>query len=97
MANRADPASARPRAASAEPSPRFRAWKAGGGYAFLGDQVLALDKLNPQVAARIARGFDRWKRFDPAQQSKSRPQLERIRDAAGLSKDVAEIIGKALA
>jgi aminopeptidase N len=69
----------------------------GGGYAFLADQVLALDKLNPQVAARIARGFDRWKRFDPARQSKSRLQLERIRDAAGLSKDVAEIVGKSLA
>ena len=69
----------------------------GAGYAFLADQVLALDKLNPQVAARIARGFDRWKRFDAARQSKSKAQLERIRDAAGLSKDVGEIVVKALA
>jgi aminopeptidase N len=75
---------------------RFHA-ASGEGYSFLADQVLALDKLNPQVAARIARGFDRWKRFDPARQSKSCLQLERIRDAAGLSKDVAEIVGKALA
>jgi len=69
----------------------------GAGYAFLADQVLALDKLNPQVAARIARGFDRWKRFDGNRKDKSRAQLERIRDAAGLSRDVAEIVGKALA
>ena len=69
----------------------------GAGYAFLADQVLALDKLNPQVAARIARAFDRWKRFDPDRKSKSKFQLERIRDASGLSKDVAEIVGKALA
>ena len=69
----------------------------GSGYRFLTDQVLALDALNPQIAARIARGFDRWKRFDPDRRSKSRPELERIRDAAGLSKDVAEIIQKALA
>jgi aminopeptidase N len=69
----------------------------GGGYAFLADQVLALDKLNPQIAARIARGFDRWKRFDANRKKKSMAQLERIRDAAGLSKDVAEIVGKALA
>jgi aminopeptidase N len=69
----------------------------GGGYAFLADQVLALDKLNPQVAARIARGFDRWKRFDSNRKNKSKAQLERIRDAVGLSKDVAEIVGKALA
>ncbi len=69
----------------------------GAGYAFLADQVLALDQLNPQVAARIARGFDRWKRFDPDRKSKSKSQLERIRDADGLSRDVAEIVGKALA
>ena len=68
----------------------------GGGYAFLADQVLALDRLNPQVAARMARAFDRWKRFDPARQQKARAQLERIRDAEGLSKDVAEIVTKAL-
>ena len=41
----------------------------GAGYAFLADQVIAIDKLNPQVAARMARGFDRWKRFDPARQA----------------------------
>jgi len=69
----------------------------GAGYAFLADQVLALDKLNPQVAARIARSFDRWKRFDSGRKSKSKAQLERIRDARGLSRDVAEIVGKALA
>ena len=68
----------------------------GAGYAFLADQVLALDKLNPQVAARIARAFDRWKRFDSHRKNKSKAQLERIRDAAGLSKDVAEIVTKAL-
>ena len=69
----------------------------GAGYAFLADQVLALDKLNPQIAARIARGFDRWRKFDPRRQACARAQLERIRDADGLSKDVAEIIQKALA
>jgi aminopeptidase N len=69
----------------------------GTGYAFLADQVLALDKLNPQVAARMARGFDRWRRFDSNRKSRSKSELERIRNADGLSKDVAEIVGKALA
>jgi aminopeptidase N len=69
----------------------------GGGYAFLADQVLALDELNPQVAARMARGFDRWKRFDENRRSRSRAQLERIRDSKGISRDVAEIVTKALA
>ncbi|HMA88021.1 MAG TPA: aminopeptidase N [Burkholderiales bacterium] len=69
----------------------------GSGYAFLADQVLALDGLNPQVAARMARGFDRWRRFDPARQAHAVAQLERVRDAKGLSRDVAEIVTKALA
>ena len=69
----------------------------GAGYEFLAGQVLALDKLNPQVAARMARAFDRWKRFDPARQALAAAQLSRIRDAEGLSRDVAEIVGKALA
>jgi len=69
----------------------------GGGYAFLADQVIALNALNPQVAARMARGFDRWKKFDAVRQTKARAQLERIRNADGLSKDVAEIVTKALA
>src|SRR6266571_2342432 len=69
----------------------------GGGYAFLADQVIELNALNPQVAARTARGFDRWKRFDDARQTLAKRELERIRDAGGLSKDVAEIVSKALA
>lgn len=69
----------------------------GGGYAFLADQIVALNALNPQVAARMARAFDRWKRFDDARQAHARKQLERIRDTQALSKDVSEIVGKALA
>ncbi|HET7672406.1 MAG TPA: aminopeptidase N C-terminal domain-containing protein, partial [Burkholderiales bacterium] len=69
----------------------------GGGYAFLADQVIALNSLNPQVAARMARGFDRWKKFDAGRQATARAQLERIRDSEGLTKDVAEIVTKALA
>jgi aminopeptidase N len=75
---------------------RFHA--AGGeGYAFLADQIIALDALNPQVAARMARSFDRWKRFDQGRKERAKAHLERIRDAKGLSKDVAEIVGKSLA
>jgi aminopeptidase N len=69
----------------------------GGGYAFLADQIVALNALNPQVAARMARSFDRWKRFDQGRQAHAKKQLERIRDTDKLSKDVAEIVAKALA
>ena len=36
----------------------------GRGYDFLAEQLIALDKSNPQIAARISRSFDRWKKFD---------------------------------
>jgi aminopeptidase N len=69
----------------------------GSGYAFLTDQVIRLDALNPQVAARMARAFDRWKKFDAGRQAKARAALERIRDTKNLSRDVGEIVTKALA
>ena len=68
----------------------------GGGYAFLADQVIALNALNPQVAARMARAYDRWRKFDAGRQARARAELERIRDTDDLSKDVAEIVTKAL-
>ena len=68
----------------------------GSGYAFLADQVIAINRFNPQVAARMARGFDRWRRFDAARQAKARAALERVRDSDGLTRDVAEIVTKTL-
>ena len=75
---------------------RFHA-ASGAGYAFLADQVLRIDALNPQVAARMARAFDRWKRFDPGRQTRARAALERIRATEHLSKDTTEVVVKALA
>ena len=74
---------------------RFHA-RDGSGYAFLADQVIALDAINPQVAARMARGFDRWRRFDAERQAHARAALERIRAAIGASKGVLEIASRAL-
>jgi len=69
----------------------------GSGYAFLAEQVIALDAINPQVASRMARGFDRWKKFDAGHQAHARAALERIRGAKGVSKGVLEIASRALA
>ncbi len=69
----------------------------GGGYDFLAEQVIAIDAFNPQVAARMARAFDRWRKFDAGRRQQASAALERIRDSKGLSKDVAEIVSKALA
>ena len=68
----------------------------GEGYRFLGDAVIELDSLNPQVAARLASCLNRWRRFDQGRQALMGAQLERIAARPGLSKDVAEIVGRAL-
>ena len=68
----------------------------GSGYEFGADQVIALDALNPQIAARLARAFDRWKKFDARRQQHAKAALTRIRDAAGLSKDTTEVVTRAL-
>jgi aminopeptidase N len=69
----------------------------GTGYAFWADQVIALDALNPQLAARLARALDRWPRYGPERASGMREALSRVARHPGLSPDVAEIVGKALA
>ncbi|GAA4413283.1 aminopeptidase N [Quisquiliibacterium transsilvanicum] len=69
----------------------------GSGYAFWAEQVAALDALNPQVAARIARALDRWRKFTPERQAAMRSALETLAGREGLSGDVREIVGKALA
>ena len=69
----------------------------GSGYRFVADQVIALDAINPQVGARVARAFDRWKKFDAVRRTHAQGELTRIRNAPSLSRDIAEIVGKALA
>jgi aminopeptidase N len=68
----------------------------GSGYRWIAEQVVALDRLNPQVASRLARAFDRWKKYDAGRQAHARKALESIRDAAGLSSNVGEIVERAL-
>ncbi|WP_417068193.1 aminopeptidase N [Niveibacterium terrae] len=68
----------------------------GSGYALAADVILLLDSANPQVASRIARSFDAWRRFDAARQSLARTQLLRIQAKTDLSRDVGEVIGRAL-
>jgi aminopeptidase N len=69
----------------------------GSGYAWIAAQVIALDKLNPQVASRLARAFDRWKKYDQGRQAHARKALESIAAAQGLSGNVAEVVQRALA
>ena len=69
----------------------------GRGYAFLADMILAADRLNPQVAARLVPPLGRWRRFEPKRAAMMRAALERIASSPGLSKDVYEQVTKSLA
>ncbi|WP_374584961.1 aminopeptidase N [Pseudoduganella sp.] len=69
----------------------------GSAYEFWAEHVIKLDALNPQVAARLARSMDRWRRYAPALQVHMRHALEKVAAATPLSNDVMEVVSKALA
>jgi aminopeptidase N len=69
----------------------------GSGYQFWAEQVIALDALNPQVASRLARAMDRWRRYSPALQAHMKKALQQVNGQKKLSNDVREVISKALA
>ncbi|MBM6550242.1 aminopeptidase N [Marinomonas ostreistagni] len=68
----------------------------GSGYAFLADQIILLDKRNPQIASRLCTPLTRWQRMVPALSELMKGQLERIAQQ-DLSKDVYEVVSKSLA
>ena len=68
----------------------------GRGYRFVADMVLAVDKLNPQAAARLIPSLGRWRKFEPKRQALMQAELRRILEAPGLSKDVFEQVSKSL-
>ncbi|MCS6766062.1 MAG: aminopeptidase N [Candidatus Protistobacter heckmanni] len=69
----------------------------GAGHAFWAEQVLALNKINPQVSARLARALDRWRKFAPPYRDSMRGALETVMEKPdALSSDVREVVSKAL-
>src|SRR5438105_8372048 len=71
--------------------------RSGEGYAFLADEVLALDKANPTTAARLVQPLGQWRRYDAARQGLMRAQLDRILATLGLSPNTYEMVSKSLA
>ncbi len=69
----------------------------GAGYVFLADQVIDIDRRNPQIAARLLGSLSRWRKFDPKRQALMKSTLERILSSEKLSKDSYEIASKTLA
>jgi aminopeptidase N len=67
------------------------------GYLFWSEQVLALDAINPQVAARLARALDRWKKLAEPYKNAAHEAIKRVAAKADLSNDVREVVSRALA
>ncbi|NKB51625.1 MAG: aminopeptidase N [Rhizobiaceae bacterium] len=68
----------------------------GAGYEFFADQVLSLDGINPQVAARMLTLMNNWKMFDAKRSRKAKNALQRIASTDGLSRDLQEIVDRTL-
>jgi aminopeptidase N len=80
---------------SANPGAFHRADAAG--YLFWSERVVELDAFNPQVAARLARALDRWKKLAEPYRSAAREAIARVSAKPDLSNDVREVVTRALA
>lgn len=68
----------------------------GSGYEFLRDEIVRLDALNPQLAARMLTPITKWKRFAKPNRDLMRGALDGIRQSEKLSADVYEVVSKSL-
>ena len=68
----------------------------GSGYTFLTEQILALNAVNPQIAARLVTPLTRWKKFSEPNRKLMRDALQNIANEPNLVKDVYEIATKSL-
>ena len=69
----------------------------GAGYVFIAETILALDPKNPQVSARLATAFRSWRMLEQGRRSKAEAALSRIKASSGISRDLSDIVERALA
>jgi len=68
----------------------------GSGYALVADQVLEIDKFNPQVAARLLGAFRSWRSLKADRRKLAKAELGRIAKTKSLSRDAYEIVSRIL-
>lgn len=69
----------------------------GEGYAFITDQILMLNTINPMIASRLLEPFTRWRKYDANRQNLMKTQLERVAQTPNIDKAVYEVVTKSLA
>jgi aminopeptidase N len=67
----------------------------GQGYRLLADVVIELNRLNPQIAARLLTPLSKWRVYR-GRAELMRGELARLAGVAGLSPDVYEVVTKSL-
>lgn len=68
----------------------------GSAYEFLADQILALDKINPHIAARLVEPLTRWRQYEDSHLVLIRSALQRIALEKNLSANLFEIVNKSI-
>ena len=68
----------------------------GEGYRVVADVIIALNAINPQVAARLATAFRSWKLYNVQRRTHAQKNMQRILATPALSNDVFEIISRTL-
>jgi aminopeptidase N len=68
----------------------------GAGYRFLTEQLIVIDRANPQIAARLVAPLINWKKYDLSRQKLMLEQLERLALLTNLSNDLYEIVKKSM-
>ena len=68
----------------------------GAGHAFHADTMIALDAINPQVAARLMTAFRSWRALEPVRRDHAEAALKRVASAPNLSRDVNDIVARSL-
>lgn len=68
----------------------------GAGYQFLGEILPDLDKLNPQISARIAGALIQWRRYDEKRGALMKEELKKLVDMKPISDDMFEVVNRGL-
>ena len=66
----------------------------GSGYNFIADSIIFLNKINPQIGARLSTSFSGWKKYDEERKKLIGTQLDTILETPDLSKNVYEVVSK---
>jgi aminopeptidase N len=68
----------------------------GAGYMLVAEEVLSIDRFNPQVAARLLNCYRSWRALEPVRRRAAKKALVRVAAAPHLSRDVYEIVSRML-